>query len=321
MQAIATLTMNPALDASTDVDSVTPDIKLRCSAPHYEPGGGGVNVARAIRRLGGDAVAIFPSGGDSGRLFNRLLDAEGVPSSWISIAGETRENINVREKATGRQFRFCMPGPQLVESDWQACLERLRAALPRNGFVVASGSLPPGVPRDFYARVARIVRASGNAFVLDSSGDPLRLALEEGVDLVKPSLREFHEITGAAVADESDLPRHAEKMIGEGRCRQLVISLGPGGAFWMSPEGSERLTSPAVSAVSSVGAGDSMVAGIVLSLARGRPFPEAVRYGVAAGAAAVLNPGTELCRPEDVERLAEGVAASAAAGIAVSYIG
>ncbi len=313
MKAIVTLTMNPALDASTEVEYVTPDVKLRCAAPRYEPGGGGVNVARAIRRLGGDAMAFFPCGGASGELYTGLLAAEGVRHSAIPIRGETRENLNVRETATGRQFRFCMPGPELTEPDWRASLERLRAAIPRGGYVVASGSLPPGVPPDFYARVARIVRASDCAFVLDSSGEPLRRALEEGVDLVKPSLREFHEMTGAPAADESSLPRVAERLIREGRCREVVISLGPGGAFWMSSEGSERLASPAVSAVSTVGAGDSMVAGIVLSLARGRRFSEAVRYGVAAGAAAGLNPGTQLCRQEDVERLAGKVVAAAAA--------
>lgn len=300
---IVTLTMNPAIDVSASVDYVIPDDKLRCGPPTYEAGGGGINVARAIRRLGGDALALFPAGGPAGVLLGSLLDAERVPHRTFPVTGWTRENMNVAERVTRRQFRFVMPGPTLVEREWQAILEALDALDPAPRFLVASGSLPPGVPADFYAQLARRLDGRGVKLVLDASGEPLRRASATGVYLLKPSLREFEELTGEAGCEESRLPVLARRLIHEGRCELLILSLGPRGVFWISASEGGRLAAPTVPVKSSVGAGDSMVAGVVLSLARGRAPADAVRFGVAAGAASVMNPGTELCRAEDVERL------------------
>jgi 6-phosphofructokinase 2 len=301
--AIVTLTMNPAIDVSASVDYVTPDHKLRCGAPTYEPGGGGINVARAIRRLGGEATAFFPAGGPAGALLATLLDAEGVPYRTFPIAGWTRENTNITERVTRRQFRFVMPGPTLNEREWQPILDQVGALAPGPRYLVASGSLPPGVPADFYARMARMVARRDIKLVLDASGEPLRRAIAEGVSVLKPSLREFEELTGEEGCEESRLPILARRLIDEGRCEVLILSLGARGVFWMSASERGRLAAPAVPVRSSVGAGDSMVAGVVLSLTRGWALADAVRFGVAAGAASVMNPGTELCRAEDVERL------------------
>jgi 6-phosphofructokinase 2 len=295
--------MNPALDESTSVDYVLPDRKLRCQAPTYEPGGGGINVARAIRKLGGDALACFPVAGPAGELLKQLLDAEGVRQMPVPTAGWTRENLNVLEEVSGRQFRFCMPGPTLADIEWAGFLDWLRRLQPPPAFVVASGSLPPGVPDDFYVRVATTARALGSRLVLDTSGVPLRRAIDQGVHLLKPSLHEFQTLLGESDVDESQLATLGTMVVKRGWCEILVLSLGAGGALWVTATEWERLAAPAVPVRSSVGAGDSMVAGIVLSLARGRPLREAVRFGVAAGAAAVMNPGTALCRREDVERL------------------
>jgi 6-phosphofructokinase 2 len=303
MPSIVTLTMNPAVDESTTVPYVLPDRKLRCQAPIYEPGGGGINVARAIRKLGGDAFAGFPVAGPAGALLTRLLDGEGVPHATFPITQWTRENVNVLEEVSGRQFRFCMPGPTLTEREWMAVLEWLEGLQPAPGFLVASGSLPPGVPVDFYARVAAVARRRGSRLILDTSGEPLARAVEDAVYLLKPSLRELQTLTGEHDLEEPQLASLATTAIKRGWCEVLVLSLGAGGALWATAAGCERLAAPTVRARSSVGAGDSMVAGIVLSLAQGRPLPEAVRFGVAAGAAAVMNPGTALCRREDVDRL------------------
>jgi 6-phosphofructokinase 2 len=308
--SIVTLTMNPALDESTSVEYVLPDRKLRCQAPRYEPGGGGINVARAIRKLGGDALACFPVAGPAGELLRQLLDAEGVRQMPVPITGWTRENLNVLEEVSGRQFRFCMPGPTLRDTEWPWFLEWLRRLQPPPAYVVASGSLPPGVPDDFYARAAAVVREAGSRLVLDTSGAPLARAVEQGVHLLKPSRHEFQALVGEPGADESEFASLGAAVVKRGWCDILVLSLGPGGALWVTGAGSERLAAPAVSIKSSVGAGDSMVGGIVLSLARGRSLSEAVRFGVAAGAAAVMNPGTALCRREDVERLYPQVMAS-----------
>ena len=311
---ITTLTMNPAIDASTSVPYVLPDRKLRCRPPRHEPGGGGVNVARAVRRLGGDAEAWFPVGGPGGELLTRLVDAEGVRQRAVPVAVWTRENVNVFEEVSGRQFRFCMPGAAIREDEWQALIAGLQRLDPPPDFLVASGSLPPGVPSDFYARLAVAARARGSRVVLDTSGEALALAVEGGVYLLKPSLRELQSLMGERDLDEASLVQAAGMAIERGWCDVLVLSLGAGGALWRTASEGERLAAPTVRVRSSVGAGDSMVAGIVLALAQGRPLRDAVRFGVAAGAATVMNPGTELCHREDVDRLYRQVTVASGEG-------
>ena len=221
----------------------------------------------------------------------------------MPVNGWTRENLNVLEEVSGRQFRFCMPGAALGDQEWPTFLEWVRELRPPPDYLVASGSLPPGAPVDFYARLAAVGRQVGSRVILDTSGAPLARAVEEGVYLLKPSLHEFQTLVGEPEGDESHLASLAATVVKRGWCEILVLSLGAGGALWVTASERERLASPAVRIKSSVGAGDSMVGGIVLSLAQGRPLGEAVRFGVAAGAAAVMNPGTALCRREDVERL------------------
>jgi 6-phosphofructokinase 2 len=300
---ILTLTVNPAVDESSSVDYVVSGSKLRCSAPRYEPGGGGLNVARAIVRLGGQATALYAAGGPSGRLLGDLLDAERVPRIEVPIAEWTRRNLNVREDATGREFRFVFPGPTLREEEWRRCLDSLRGLRPAPEFIVASGSLSPGVPPDFYSRVAGIAREAGARFALDSSGEPLRLALESGVFLFKPSLREFQQLVGAEARDDVELIEAARSLIRAGRCTMVVVSLGERGALWVTASEQERVPAPAVPVASVVGAGDALLAGIVLSLSRANSLRESVLFGVAAAAATVMSPGTQLCRREDAERL------------------
>jgi 6-phosphofructokinase 2 len=255
-------------------------------------------------RSGSSAETRWPASPWRGReLLRRLLDAEGVRYVAMPVNGWTRENLNVLEEVSGRQFRFCMPGATLGDHEWPTFLERVGELRPSPDYLVASGSLPPGVPVDFYARLAAVGRQVGSRVVLDTSGAPLARAVEEGVYLLKPSLREFQALMGEPEGDESHLASLAAMVVKRGWCEILVLSLGAGGALWVTASERERLASPAVRIKSSVGAGDSMVGGIVLSLAQGRPLDEAVRFGVAAGAAAVINPGTALCRREDVERL------------------
>ena len=159
--AIVTLTVNPCIDESAAVDQIVPDRKLRCGPPRYEPGGGGINVARAIRKLGGEALAIYPAGGAAGELLRALLTQEGVAQRPLSISGWTRENFNVREETTGRQLRFVLPGPELSAADRERVFDAVARLDPFPAYLVASGSLPPGVPPDFLARVARLVRERG----------------------------------------------------------------------------------------------------------------------------------------------------------------
>lgn len=311
MAGIVTVTLNPALDVSTSVDRVVAERKLRCGPPHADPGGGGLNVSRAIRELGGESLALYLAGGPTGERLHELLEQAGVGHRALPTAGATRENVTVTETSTALQFRFQMPGPRVEPTEWQGVLEALDRLSPRPAYLVASGSLPPGVPDDFYARAGRAAAGIGARVVLDTSGAALRVAVESGgIHLIKPNLRELEQLASRQALDEAGQEAAAEEIVAAGRCDVVVVSLGAAGALVVSAEGRTRMRAPTVPIRSKVGAGDSTVAGLVLALARGLPLAEAARFGVAAGAAAVMTAGTELCRRTDVERLYERMRAA-----------
>ena len=303
MKTIVTMTLNPAIDKSSSVAHVVADQKLYCKPPRFEPGGGGVNVSRAIKKLGGESVLLYPAGGLTGERLQELLDQEGLDHRPFPIEGLIRESLVILEASTGRQYRFGMPGPEFQKKEWEQLLDVLSAIEPAPDFLVASGSLPPGVPADFYAQAARVGKNRGAKTIIDVSGQALEEALKEGVYLIKPNVREFRELVGEEIKEKSQIEAEAQKMVKSGRCEVLVISLGSAGALMVSENVAQHILPPTVPIVSKVGAGDSMVAGMVLSLARGKPLRESVLFGVATGAAAVMTPGTELCRREDAERL------------------
>ncbi len=303
MSSIVTLTMNPAVDMNTTVDNVVAERKLRCERPRYEPGGGGLNVSRAIHRLGSESCAVYCSGGSFGTLLSDLLESENISTRPIEVEAQTRINVSVYEETSEQQFRLTMPGPELKESEWQRVLDTIEQISPKPAYIVASGSLPPGVPDDFYARIARAAKKIGAKTILDSSKTSLRKALEEGVYLVKPNFRELRQIARRELEGDSEEEEFAKELVSEGRSEVVVVSLGAGGALFVSKDNCEKLQAPTVTIRSKVGAGDSMVAGIVTGLAQDKPLHEAVQFGMACGGAAVMTPGTELCRKEDAERL------------------
>lgn len=301
--AISTLTMNPALDVTTATARVAAMHKLRCATPRYDPGGGGINVARVVHILGGAATAIYPAGGPAGQVLQALLEEQGVAQCVLPIAGRTRESFAVDERTTGRQFRFVLPGPNISRDEQQRCVEALGSVQPQPAFIVASGSLPPGVSGEFLARVACLAREMGAKLILDTSGDALLHAGREGVYLMKPNLRELSQLIGRDLHDEHDQIAAGRQVLEEGHAEVMVLSLGADGALLICQDVTERLAAPDVPIRSAVGAGDSMVGAMVLALARGDELRNAVRFGVAAGAAALMTEGTELCRREDAERL------------------
>jgi len=311
LPAICTITLNPALDVATSTDRVTATHKLRCSQARFDPGGGGVNVARVICTLGGQATAIYTAGGPVGDSLRKLLDAAGIPQRVIPIAGETRVSFTVDERMSNDQFRFVFPGPQLSPDEQENCLEAIQALEPRPQFLVASGSLPPGVPDDFYARVAEIAIQLGAKYFLDTSGDALRNAGREGIYLIKPNLRELSEFAGRELNSSQDRIAAGREMISEGRAEVIVLSLGSEGALLITADMAEYFPALEVPVRSAVGAGDSMLGGIVFALAQGKSLRDAVRYGMAAGAAALMTEGTELSRREDSERLYSSMLANA----------
>jgi len=311
MKTIVTMTLNPAIDKSSSVAHVVAERKLYCKPPLFEPGGGGVNVSRAIKKLGGESMLLYPAGGLTGKRLQELLDKEGLNHRPFPIEGVNRESLVILEESTGQQYRFGMPGPELDKKEWEPLLQELATMEPSPDYVVASGSLPPGVPPDFYAQVVRVGKKRGAKTIIDVSGEALEAALQEGVFLIKPNVREFRELVGKEIKEESQIKAEAKKMVKSGRCEVLVISLGAAGALVVSEKFAEHILPPTVPIISKVGAGDSMVAGIALSLARGKPLRESLLFGVAAGTAAVMTPGTELCRREDAERLFESMVSGA----------
>jgi len=304
---IVTLTMNPALDITTDTDRVIPTDKMRCGLPRYDPGGGGINVARIAHVLGASVSALFPAGGHAGDKVTDLVTDSGVPVQRITVAHSTRESFTVDEDSTGQQYRFVLPGPRLTESEQTECLDKLSAAAASADFVVASGSLPPGVPSDFYQRVADICRERGALLILDTSGAGLQ-HISSGVFLLKPSVRELRECVGRGLISESEQLAAAHELIDRGCAQFVVVSLGSEGALLATQHGSQRYSAVTVPSGSGTGAGDAMTAGITVGLNRGWRLDKAVRLGIAAGAAMLLTPGTAHCLREDVDRFFEMVA-------------
>ena len=309
MRPILTVTVNPALDVSTSIDQVTSDQKLRCGPTRLDPGGGGVNVARVVQRLGGQALAVYAAGGPTGDAYRQLIEAEHVPSVVVPIAGSTRESFTVDETSTGKQYRFVLLGPDMSEPEWRACLAIAAELIPVGGYVVASGSLSPGVPHDFYARIARLARDREARCLVDASGPALAGALAEGVFLIKPSRRELGEYVGATLDSDESQVDAASSLVAQGAAEFVALSLGAAGAVLASRAGIIRLPVPRVHVRSTVGAGDSFLGAFVLRIAQGHDAAAAFRAAVAAGSATTMTPGTELCRRDDVERLEAELAA------------
>ena len=302
MPVIITVSFNPAIDKSTSVPVLIAEKKLNCALPVYEPGGGGINVARAIKKLGGEAVAVYLAGGYTGKTFTQLLTGEAVESIVTETKENTRENLVVLETASNQQYRFGMPGPTISEPEWQACLKSIEK-IKDVEYIVASGSLPPGIPTDIFARIAFIARKKNARLIVDTSGEALKQAVQAGVYLIKPNLGELSSLLGKEELNIELVDDAARTIIDKGKCEVVVVSMGPAGAMLVTKDLAVQIMPPAVKRKSTVGAGDSMVAGMVLSLAENKSLIETVQYGVASGTAATMNPGTELCRKEDADYL------------------
>ena len=231
-------------------------------------------MSRAIHRLGGQSTAVYSAGGPPGDVLTSLLDEEGIDHRPVRIKDFTRENLAVYEKQSGQQYRFGMPGPQVEEDEWNSCFDELRRLDANPAYIVASGSLPPGVPTDFYRKVARLAREIDARLIVDSCGEAFRVAVrEEGVFLIKPNLTELEALAGRSLESENKQVNFAKELVKEGSGEAIVISLGSGGAVFVQGEEHHYFRAPTVKIRSKVGAGDSMVAGIVLAISRGDPLP------------------------------------------------
>ncbi len=303
MVNIYTLTLAPSLDSATLTPHIYPEGKLRCTAPVFEPGGGGINVARAITHLGGKATAIFPAGGATGEHLVALLADEQVATQSVESHDWTRQNLHVHVEASGEQYRFVMPGASLDADEFRRLEEKV-LAIESGSLLVISGSLPPGVELAKLTQLLAAAQDKGIRCIVDSSGDALAAALELGnIELVKPNQKELSALVGRELTQPDDVRKAAQEIVHAGKALRVVVSLGPQGALAVDAQQCVQVVPPPMKSQSTVGAGDSMVGAMTLKLAEGAPLEDMVRYGVAAGSAATINQGTRLCARDDTQKI------------------
>lgn len=301
MSSILTVTLNPCIDKSSAVDKLVPESKLRCSEVVNEAGGGGINVSKALKKLSMESVALFPAGGHNGNMLRDLLSKDAIDFRSVDTAVETRENWIVLETETNNQFRFTFPGKAVEEKTIRTLIDEIRSFAPQ--YVIASGSLPPGLPDHFYGLIIKTARSVGAKCIVDTSGNALQAMENKGAYLIKPNRNELTRMLNRDQLAEEEVDDAARQVVENGYAEIVVVSMGSKGAWLVTAEEKYFVEAPAVEKKSTVGAGDSMVAGIVYALHRNASLKEALRYGVACGSAATMNEGTQLFREEDVQLL------------------
>ncbi|MEJ2678349.1 MAG: hexose kinase [Gemmatimonadota bacterium] len=308
---IVTLTPNPSLDVLFEADRLVWDDANRLAAPRRRPGGQGINVARAVCELGGDARAVAPLGGAVGTMLRRMLEEDRTPLQAVEIAGETRLFVGLREGGSGRSLLLNPRGCELRAEEVDALAEATLSAVGsvHAAWLACCGSVPPGVAADFYARLGREARARGVAFVPDCDGDALRLAAESGCDLLVPNAHEAGRLLGRTVRGFEDAAAAARGLLRFGP-RWAAITLGADGAVVTTPGGAWHAVAPEINGGSAVGAGDAFLAALLVAFENGAEAPEALRRAVAAGTATLLGTDTALLRRADVDALLPDVALS-----------
>lgn len=310
---ILTITLNPTVDFSTSAPKVFPDRKLRCAEPTIDPGGGGINVARAIRILGGQATSLIAIGGPTGARLLELLALEGVPTVAFQGPGETRQSMSVIDEETGAQYRFVMPGPSWSDADVERGLRSIDGAAGGGTLVVLSGSQPPGVAKDFPTILARHVAGRDARLIVDTSGPALHHLVEEprkAIFALRMDGEEAEGLAGRPLPGREDTADFARSIVDRGVARTVIVARGADGSVLASETGRWHSVSPPVEVDSRVGAGDSFVGAFTLAIAQGKPPEVALAHGTAAATSACTTEGTSLCRPEDVEALLPDCAAT-----------
>lgn len=300
---ILTVTLNPCIDKSSKLDKLKPDSKLRCSEVVNEPGGGGINVSKALQKLGTPSFALFPAGGHNGNMLCSLLKEKEILFHAVDTKVETRENWVVMETSQNNQYRFTFPGKAVQEETIVTLIDHIRSFAP--AYVVASGSLPPGLPDYFYGLIVKTARSVGAKTIIDTSGAALQALKGKGAYLIKPNIGELCKMLNVAWLDNEEVVPASRQAINDGFAEIIAVSMGPLGAWIISKEESYFAPAPDVPKKSTVGAGDSMVGGMTYMLHQHRSLKEVISFGVACGSAATMNEGTQLFKKEDAVRLYE----------------
>ncbi len=298
---IVTLTVNPALDKSTHFKGLVPEQKIRCDVPRFDAGGGGINVSKAIARLDGISKAIFTSGGPTGNMLKELIEKEKIPFETIEIHSWSRESFVAVDDNTNLQYRFGFKGAEINASEKDQIIQTIQK-LDAN-YLVVSGSLNDGLPSDFYKQIAEITKKRNIKLIVDAYGDALKNVLEAGVFMIKPNVGELAKLVGVERLEMEEVNQAAKQIIAKGGAEIVVVSLGPQGAVLVTKDAYEFVPAPNVVKRSTVGAGDSMVGGMVWALSQNKTLKEVIRWGVACGSAATMNEGTQLFKKDDAQRL------------------
>ncbi|WP_369765839.1 1-phosphofructokinase family hexose kinase [Flavobacterium sp. WC2429] len=298
---IITLTVNPALDKSAHFSGLVPEQKIRCEAPLYDAGGGGINVSKAISRLEGSSLAVMASGGPSGEIIKEILNKESISFRAIETKNWTRESFVAVDDNTNSQYRFNFPGTAVTETEKNEIIQVVEGL--EFKFLVLSGSLREGLPIDFYQKMAEIAKKTNSKLIVDTAGEALEKVLETGAYLIKPNVGELAKLIGVERLEMEEVNEAAKKIIAKGGAEIVVVSLGPQGAVLVTKDVYEYVPAPNVAKKSTVGAGDSMVGGMVWALSQNKSLKEVIRWGVACGSAATMNEGTQLFKLEDAKRL------------------
>ena len=309
MIKILTVTLNPALDITTAVEGLISGIKLRCRAPRIDAGGGGVNVSRAIAKLGETSLAFLALAGSTGETLRRILETEGIEHECFEAEGDTRQSFIVHEEASGEQYRFILPGPCWSEAVFEAFIERLGQMIKPADHVVVSGSMPPGVADDAAERIVQLAASLNARVVADISG-PALTALSQGTSNRSLTLIMNENVAAELAGGHLDVPKAVDfcrPLVDHGAAETAIVTLAETGAVAVSDSEAWRVVPPDMDVVSKVGAGDSFAAGLVIGLYKAWPLSRALTYAMASAASAVTTPATELCTTEGTEACIESV--------------
>lgn len=302
MCKILTITINPCIDKTIWVKELVPEKKMRTLKSEVEPGGGGINVARALNYLGTTANAMYFYGGFAGLEFNKLMEVELVPTNSIKIDGETRTNILAIDNSTNLEYRFGMDGPSISALELDKMLKEIETTEAYD-YIVISGSLPSSIPSNFYNLIATVAKKKGSKLIVDTSGEALKSIVNEQIFLLKPNIGELAVLCGVEKIDKNEVVKYAQDFLNNHPCTALAVSMGKDGAYLITKNEVHYQNTPKVEVKSTVGAGDCMVAGMTLALTNNNDWEKVLKLGVACGSAATMYSGYGLCKKDDVENI------------------
>ncbi|WP_405604251.1 1-phosphofructokinase family hexose kinase [Polaribacter sp. Asnod1-A03] len=300
---VVTLTINPALDKSAKVTEMTPFDKLECNDITYHPGGGGINISRVLHRLGVESNCLFPYGGKTGEHLVDLLEAQHIEVFATPISIWTRENFAVFDIKTGLQFRFGMPTEAFIEEEMKEVEKLINDQISKNDILVISGSLPKGLPTGYYSKIIQNLSVKGVKVIVDTSGPVFNEVLKNELYLIKPNQKELARLAGKETQTKEEQEAFALKMVTDKIAEYVVVSLGKDGAFIAHKNGVDYVAAPIISVKSTIGAGDSMVAGLIYGTVKNKNPKEMLRWGVACGVSATLSEGSDLAHKENIDKV------------------